>query len=171
MKYFKWILALILVGIVCAIVFSPSIRLELGLMSSEDREHYTIHNGDIGKPIKTDLNIKDIDGNAFDFSQLKDKRYFVVLASKGCPGCNFLVRDYKANKTVKSAPIFVLYFDKLSDKIIQDSKINYLLTKGNRSFTYFNSVFTPTVYEINKQGIVTDKFIGYNDENAHRITQ
>jgi len=170
MKYIKWMLSLLLVIVVCAIGLFPSIRIQLGIMSDEDRKNYTINNGDIGHPINTDLNIKDINGKAFEFTQLKNKNYYVILASKGCPGCNFLVRDYKANKTITSAPLYVIYFDKLTNNIIRDPKIHYLLTYGNRNFTYFDSVFTPTIYQVNAKGIVTEKFIGYSDEHVKKIT-
>ena len=169
MKYIKIFLSIVLIGAACAVIFSPSIRGQLGLMSDEDRQHYTVNNGDIGYPVKAVLDISNIKGDSFNFNELTGKSYSIILASKGCPGCQLLLKDYSANRTSLSPPVYVLYFDNLTSKIIEDPKITYLLAQANRHFTYFNSPYTPTIYQINSQGVVVDKLIGYNDNNVKAI--
>lgn len=172
MKKVQLIILLIIITLAIAITVSGELRGQLGLMSHQERVHRTINNGDIGQPLIQDVPIVNLSGQAVQLSEMTNQPVNLLLAGASCPGCKLMVNDFIEQQTPSSPRLIVLYFNELPSNLKPNQKVTYLKASGNRHFGYFDSPFTPTVYQVNSQGIVTHKHIGYSDETlAYLLSQ
>lgn len=126
-----------------------------------------------------DFESKDIEGKPFKFSSLKGKYIYLTFGSFGCAPCRMENQYISKNYAVLSKNLHIVNFsldvnvkEWLATAKVDNIKwynVSDLEGMSGRIKTLYNVSAMPTSFLIDKNGLVIEKFEGYNVDNFEKI--
>ena len=126
-----------------------------------------------------DFEAKTINGDTFKLSSLKGKYIFLSFGSAGCVPCRWENKQISKNYEKFKDKIYFVSFsiDKNREAWLEVSKkdnitwtnVSDLKGEGSKTKNLYNVQAIPTSFLIDKNGIIIEKFDGYNDDFLNKI--
>jgi peroxiredoxin len=125
-----------------------------------------------------DFTLEDVDGNVYTLSDYKGKVVLINLWTIYCPSCRREISKLiKLREKYKDEELVILGigFDKNRNNLKAFSnlnKMNYHILVGNKEIlTKYRIIGVPTTFIMNKEGVLTDTIIGYNNRMGKKIEE
>ena len=164
------LLILILVAVFCVAVFGVMKSMKSGspLQVSGDSKDKTFEQA-------PDFTLLDIDGSERTLSDFSGKVVILDFWATWCPPCRaeipHFIELYDTHKD-KGLEVIGVSLDRNAERVIgafaEENRINYTLLVGDNDVTdlYGGIMSIPTTFVIDRDGRITERFVGYRDKEV-----
>jgi len=128
-----------------------------------------------------DFNVLDIEGKAFQLSALKEKYIYLTFGSFGCAPCR-LENQYIAKNYARLSKILHIVNFSMDTNILEWRKaakadgiiwynVSDMAGMAGKIKTLYDVQAMPTSFLIDKNGMIVERFDGYDESNFSRIAK